>query len=130
MQPSKAASVMFTMPSGKIRLVSDLQSAKAYMAILFAALGKSTDERLVQPLKRLCEMLVMLSGSFTCVSLVQSSKAPEPSDSTVSGMVTSVRPLASKAFPPMIFTVSGIVISVSFSAFLKALAQMRSTVLL
>ena len=44
---------MFTMPSGRIRLVSDLQSAKAYISMFVAASGNSMEERLVQPLNKL-----------------------------------------------------------------------------
>lgn len=74
-------------------------------------------------------MLVIFFGSLTCVSFVQSSKAPESSLSTVSGTVTSVSPVFSKALPPIILTVPGMLISVRFSAQLKALAQILSTVL-
>ena len=62
-QPSNAASVIFTSPSGRIRFVSDLQSANAYISILVAACGNSIDERLVQPLKMLCGMLVRFFGN-------------------------------------------------------------------
>lgn len=121
--PSKDASVIPVSFFGVISDVRDVQSLKAYISKVVMLSGRFNLLRLLQPWKQDIGTEVILSGRVASSRSVQFSKRDAPIDFTVSGIVTSVNPVSSKAFPPRIVMPSAKSMEVSPFAVRKALAQ-------